>query len=190
MLMRILFITCLLGLMALASCNKQGSASGDSAAAAKDASSAPQLAADAQAPPEAPAAETGAGAAAALPASITLVDGKTVPVIAASAVDSDPKAHAGLVAIAGEVTQVFAEKGAFMLKDSPKDADCKTEDSCGCCSKAEVPVRLALEDFNGTLPAAKQNVIVVAEVSLTETGYTLAVSEVRSGDTTLLTRKV
>lgn len=183
---RLLFAILALGLLVLAACNKQTTASGDAAVGAAGAGASQEPAAAAH--DEHGAAETHA-AEAAIPASITLADGKTLNVVAASAIDGDPKAHAGLVAIAGEVTKVYADKGAFMLKDNPKDEDCKTEDSCSCCSTAEVPVRLTMADYDGALPAAQDAVIVIAEVSPTAAGYTLAVREVRSGDKKILTRK-
>ncbi len=166
----------------LAACNKTTAPATSTSATAAAGSTAPLTAA-------ADPAATAEPAAAEPASSIQLADGTQVPVIAASVLDSDPKAHAGLVAISGEVSQVFAEKGTFMLKDCPKDDDCKTTDSCSCCSTAEVPVRVELSAYDGGLPAVQQDVIVIAEVSPTETGYTLAVREVRQGAKSILTRK-
>jgi hypothetical protein len=180
------FIVVLLAICLLAACNKPQPADGTT-------SSAPAADAVASTPPAdsaaAPAETEHSAAGAALPSSVQLSDGSSVSVIAASVVDGDPKAHAGLVAIAGEVSQVYADRGTFMIKDCPKDEDCKTTDSCSCCSSAEVPVRLSLSDYDGALPEVAQDVIVIAELQPTETGYTLAVREVRSGESTLLVRK-
>lgn len=169
----------LVGLITLAACNK-AVAPESSTATTSSAASAPA----ASAPPE-----TAAPAEVKAPSSLVLADGTKVQVVTASVLDGDPKAYTGLVAITGEVSQVFAEKGTFMLKDCPKDADCKTEDNCSCCSKAEVPVRLVLSEYTGNMPQAQQEVVVIAEVSPTGTGYTLAVREVRLGEKAILTRK-
>lgn len=193
--LRLIVFAALCGVLTLAACNKGGStgysantganstASNVSAGHSADDGHGHAVA-EAQAPAE---AQTPAGVE---PSSIVLADGTEVKVIEASVLDGDPKAYSGLVAISGEVATVYADKGTFTLKDCAKDDDCKTTDSCGCCSKAQVPVRLELKDYDGALPEAAQDVIVIAEVSPTETGYSLAVREVRQGDKAILTKKV
>ena len=183
--MRLLSLAAMIGVLTVAACNKGGSTdSGDPAASAGLANTAAETAV-------APAADTAApvAAEAAEPDSIALADGTPLPVIKASVLDSDYQAHVGLVAIAGEVAAVYADKGTFMLKDCPEDESCKTEDNCACCSEAQIPVRVAASVFDGALPAVAQEVIVIAEVSATAAGYNLDVREVRQGDQAILTRK-
>ena len=183
---RLLAITAIACVLLFAACNKGD----DSASSTADTQVAKESA------PKVTAAEAAAAGEASAPteksteaSSVTLADGTQAKVIAASLLDSDPKANAGRVAIKGEVVQVFADKGTFVLKDCAKDEDCKTEDYCSCCSEAQMPIKLEMDQYAGQLPEAKQDVLVIADVNPTEAGYTRAVLEDRLADKAILTRK-
>lgn len=133
--------------------------------------------------------EAAAPAGAAEAGSIKLSDGSAVQLINVGLLDGDYKNHAGLVAIDGEVAQVFADKGTFMLKNCV-DASMKASGcSKPCCGEAQIPVKVDMTKFSGVMPEAGADVVVIGDVSVTETGYTLAVREVRSGEQTILSLK-
>jgi hypothetical protein len=118
----------------------------------------------------------------AVPSSLALADGKSVPVISVATLNADPKAHSGLVAIDGTIGDVFADKGRFMLVDCGA-GHCEDKNCAGCSADQQVPVRYDAAGIKGELPAKAQRVFVVAEVKPTETGgFTLAVQEVRCGE--------
>lgn len=126
---------------------------------------------------------------AAAPATIKLADGKKVPVVSVIALNADPKAHEGLIAIDGQVSEVFGDKGRFMLA-AYGEGVC-TDESCeGCAADQQVPVRYDKTKAKGVLPKKEQKVYVVAVIKSTETGgYTLDLREIRAGEKVLMTIK-
>ncbi len=134
-------------------------------------------------------AEAGAPAGAEEAGTIKLADGSAVQVINVGLLDGDYRNHSGVVAIDGEVAQVFADKGTFMLKNCVDEG--MKADGCTkpCCAEAQIPVKLDMSLYSGQLPAAGSDVLVIGNVAVTETGYTLTVQEVRSGEKTILSRK-
>ncbi|MCC7477546.1 hypothetical protein IT575_03720 [bacterium] len=135
------------------------------------------------------AAPAGAPAGAQESGSIKLADGSAAPVINVGLLDGDYKNHSGLVAVDGEVAAVFVDKGTFMLKNCVDESMKADGCSKACCAEAQIPVKLDMSLYSGELPAVGTDVMVIGDVSLTETGYTLAVREVRTGEKTILSRK-
>ena len=137
---------------------------------------------------EAVAGEAPAGEATTAPTAITLASGKSVPVVGVAALNQDPKAHSGLIAIDGTVGELYADKGRFMLVDCVTAAACEDPGCAGCGADMKVPVRFDVASVKGDLPAAKQRVFVVAEVTPTETGgFELKLQEIRTAEKTLCT---
>lgn len=130
------------------------------------------------APPAAPAQASLAGT------TIALADGAQVEIISVGGFDQTYKTLNGTVAIEGRVAEVFPERGAFVLVDYDRMAECQS----GCCPQAEVPVRLTLAEFKGELPSAELEIIVIGELALNDLGYELTVNEIRCGSEVLLSR--
>jgi hypothetical protein len=130
--------------------------------------------------------EEKAGSIEAAPASITLASGKTVKVVGVAALNEDPKAHTGLVAIDGTVGELYADKGRFMLVDCATAAACTDPGCASCGADMKVPVRFDVASVKGDLPEVRQRVFVVAEIAPTKTGgFELKVQEVRTADKTI-----
>jgi hypothetical protein len=117
---------------------------------------------------------------------IKLADGKVVRVVTVAALNADPKANKGVVAIDGSIGAVYPDKGSFIVLDN--GVHCTDEHCAGCAADQKVPVRVDMTKVKGTLPAKAQRVYVVADVTPTTAGgFTLAVHEVRSGEDVLFT---
>ena len=112
--------------------------------------------------------------------------GTEVKVISIGTFDTRKKELSGVVAVEGRVSRVFAERGAFMLVDYDQMDGCTDS----CCPVTEIPVRLVIEEYEGALPAVDDVVVLIADLTLTETGYDLAVAEVQCGGEPILTRAV
>lgn len=121
--------------------------------------------------------------------SVKLADGSTAPVINVGLLDGDYKNHVGLVAIDGQVAQVFADKGTFMLKNCVDEGMKAGGCTKPCCADAQIPVKVDMTQFMGKLPETGSDVMVVANVTLTSTGYKLDVREIHKGNLTVLARK-
>lgn len=115
---------------------------------------------------------------------IAIATGEEVEIISVGSFDQDYKSLSGVVAIEGRVAEVYPERGALLLVDYDRMADCES----GCCPQAEVPVRLVLEEFNGELPPQDLEVVVVGDLTVKNMGYELVVNEIRHGDEVLLSR--
>jgi hypothetical protein len=125
----------------------------------------------------------------AAPATIKLADGKKVPIVTVLQLNADPKAHKGLIAIDGQVGEVFADKGRFMLA-AYGEGVCTDENCEGCAADQQLPIRYDKAKITGKVPAKDQKVYVVAIVTPTETGgFTVELKEIRSGDKTILSVK-
>jgi hypothetical protein len=123
----------------------------------------------------------GAGGAAA--AATLTSDG--IRIVDATAVDVDPNPYVGRVAINGKVGDVWAEKGTFTLVDLKQMPGCTD----GCCPKTNIPVSVSLAEYSGDFPKAGEVVLVICELSTTDTGgYSVQVEEVRQGEKTLIKR--
>jgi hypothetical protein len=119
-------------------------------------------------------------------ASIELADGKLVRIVTVAALNTDPRAHKGTIAIDGSIGAVYPDKGSFIVLDN--GVHCTDEHCTGCAADQKVPVRVDLAKVKGKLPAKAQRVYVIADVNPTQGGgFTLAVHEVRSGEHVLFT---
>jgi hypothetical protein len=128
-------------------------------------------------------------ASAAAPTSIKLADGKKVPIVTVAALNAAPKDHEGLIAIDGQVGEVWGDKGRFMLVDYGV-GHCEDENCTGCAADQQVPIRYDKTKAKGVQPKKEQKVYVIAVCKTTETGgFTLEVREVRAGDKVLMTVK-
>ncbi len=105
-----------------------------------------------------------------------------VAVVSVGNFDAGIKSLPGLVAIEGRVSESVAERNAFILVDCSNKAGCQDT----CCPQATVPVRLAADSYTGELPQVGESVIVIGDLTVTETGYQLDVIEARRGSKTLL----
>ncbi len=103
-------------------------------------------------------------------------------VISVGDFDANTKSLAGLVAIEGRVSETNADMHAFILVDCSNKAGCQSS----CCPQASVPVRLTAGGYTGDLPQAGEAVVVIGDLTVTETGYKLDVLETRRGSETLL----
>jgi hypothetical protein len=75
-----------------------------------------------------------------------------------------------------------------MLVDCDTAAACSDPGCASCAADMKLPVRVDPATLQGALPAARERVLVVAEVSPTTTGgFELKVREIRDGDKTVLT---
>ena len=113
---------------------------------------------------------------------LSLANGKEVEIISVGKFDSDLQSLDGLIALEGRVLEVYADNGRLVLVDTDPTVDCST----GCCPQAQVPVRLALQDFAGDLPAVNSEVIIVGNLSVTKMGYDLVVQEIRQAGKVVL----
>jgi len=117
---------------------------------------------------------------------VKAASGEEIEVISVGTFDTKTKELAGMIALEGRVSKVFAERGAFMIVDFEQMDGC--QDSC--CPATEIPVRLAIEEYEGDLPAVDDVVILVADLTLTDTGYNLEVAEVQRAGEAILTKTV
>lgn len=118
--------------------------------------------------------------------SFTLDSGEEVGILSVGDFDTQLNLLDGLIAIEGRVAEVFADRGAFVLVDADRMAGC----SDGCCPDVEVPVRIALEEYEGGLPEADSQIVVVGDLEVTKMGYDFAVREIRQGEEVLLSPKI
>jgi hypothetical protein len=95
--------------------------------------------------------------------------------------DQNLRQLSGLVAIEGRVKASYPERGALILVDCSNMADCND----GCCPQAEVPVRLELENYDGQLPQTDREIVIVGDLTVSDTGYELAVRQIRHHDEVL-----
>jgi len=170
----------LLALTPLAACNTAGkdNATADSVQPATAAVPAQTSQSDTMKDP--------AGAYQSVAGSILALDsGEEVPVLSVGDFDQRLNKLDGLVAIEGRVKESYPERGALVLVDFANMAGC----SDGCCPQAEVPVRLALEEYSGSLPEPDREIVVIGDISVSETGYDLAVREIRQDEEILLRLK-
>lgn len=113
---------------------------------------------------------------------LSLASGEEVEIISVGKFDTDLQSLGGLIAVEGRVAEVFADKGRMLLVDTDPTKSCQD----GCCPLAEVAVRLALENFEGEMPLAETEVIVVGDLTITSMGYEFAVQEIRQDGEVLL----
>lgn len=108
---------------------------------------------------------------------LELSDNEKVMIVSVADFDAKSDEYEGLVAIEGRVSESYPDKASFILVDADNMKGC----SSGCCPQAKVPVRVAVSDDGkeSAVPAVDEMVIVVAQLTLTETGYTLDVRELR-----------
>ncbi len=111
------------------------------------------------------------------------IEGDTpVKVISVGEFDTGIKTLPSLVAIEGRVSESVAKMSTFILVDCSNKPGCEST----CCSQATVPIRLTAGNYTGELPQVGESVIVIADLTVTETGYQLDVFEARRGSKTLL----
>ena len=108
-----------------------------------------------------------------------------VTVLSVGSFDEQQQSLDGWIAVEGRVAEAYPERGALILVDTGNMEGCAD----ACCPQVQVPVKLALEDYAGTMPAFDQQVVIIGEFSRQELGYELQVSEIHSGGTVLLKRK-
>ncbi|MCB1217893.1 hypothetical protein KDL44_10895 [bacterium] len=108
---------------------------------------------------------------------LALAGDEKVLIVSVADLDSKARDLEGLVALEGRVAESYPDKGTIILVDCDNMKGCQD----GCCPQTRVPVRLskAAGEEKVSVPAVDEYVIVVADLSLTETGYNLAVREVR-----------
>jgi len=167
----------LLGLLWLASCNTRDTDNSVSDAAQAQPAVNP-------APTPAPASEAAEGYQPLAGSILALDSGEEFAVLSVGDFDQKFKELSGLVAVEGRVKEAYPESGALVLVDCDNMAGCGD----GCCPQAEVPLRLAMADYAGALPETNHEVIVIGDISVTDTGYDLAVREIRQGDEVLLSQ--
>ena len=109
---------------------------------------------------------------------LELLGDEKVLIVSVGELDAKSKDMEGLVAIEGKVAESYPDRGTIILVDVV-DSGCG--DDCATCPRARVPVRLSKADGEEkvSVPGVDEMVIVVADLSLTETGYTLNVRELR-----------
>ncbi len=133
--------------------------------------------------PSAEAAEPEAAKYTPIAGSDIAIGGDThVTVISVGDFDANIKSLTGLVAVEGRVSESVAEMNTFILVDCSKEAGCESN----CCPLATVPIRLTAGNYTGDLPRKGESVIVIGDLTVTETGYQFGVIEVRRGSRTLL----
>lgn len=163
----------LFGLVLLGACN-QAKESVDTGTRAATARPADIPAMDVKSSPSEPQART----------MLTLASGEEVSVLSVGEFEQKLSGLSGLVAIAGRVKEAYPERGALILVDCANMAGCGD----GCCPQAEVPVRMALSEYEGSLPAVDCDVIVVGDLTVRDAGYELAVREIRQGEEILISK--
>jgi len=168
---------CLLVLLLATACNQEEAENPATATA--------QVSPGTSAAAEPPAQEGGDAHQATGGSVLALNTGEEVNVLSVGDFDQRLKDLTGLVAIEGRVKEAYPERGALVLVDCTNMAGCTD----GCCPQAEVPVRLVLENYSGTLPEADREVVVVADITVLDAGYELAVREIRQGEEVLLSLK-
>lgn len=111
---------------------------------------------------------------------LALSDDEKVMIVSVGTLDSKASEMAGLVAFEGRVAESYPDRGTIILVDSENMEDCPD----GCCPQARVPVRLSKAEGSEevSVPGVNEMIIVVADLSLTETGYNLDVRELRPAD--------
>lgn len=171
---------CLLALLLAAACNQDEAES--PATATAQAVPGTTVAAEPPAQPKQESADVHQSSAGSI---LALNTGEEVTVLSVGDFDQRLKDLTGVVAIEGRVKAAYPERGALVLVDCANMAGCGD----GCCPQAEVPVRLALEDYSGAMPEADREVVVIADITVLEAGYELAVREIRQGEEVLLSLK-
>jgi hypothetical protein len=108
---------------------------------------------------------------------LDLGNDEKVMIVSVGDIDAKSADYEGLVAIEGRVSESYPDKASFILVDADNMKGC----SSGCCPQAKVPVRVAksADGKDAAVPGVDEMVIVVAQLTLTETGYTLDVRELR-----------
>jgi len=114
---------------------------------------------------------------------VTTGDGVSATVISVGVFDANTNLFAGRIAVEGRVEESFPDRNTFVLVDCSTDAGCTK----ACCPQAKVPVRLDAGAYDGRLPRQGESVVVIGDLTVTDTGYHFDVMEARSGAETLLT---
>ena len=166
----------LLGLLVLVGCNTR-----DADDTAADAPAQP-AASPAATPEPVTAGAAGEGYQPLAGSVLALENGEEIAVLSVGDFEQNLRQLGGLVAVEGRVKEAYPERGTLVLVDCANMAGCGD----GCCPQAEIPVRLALEEYTGVLPIAEHEVIVIGDLSVNDAGYDLAVREIRRGDEVLL----
>lgn len=108
--------------------------------------------------------------------------GQQVEVLSVGKFDEQQKSLAGLVAIEGRVAESYPDRGALIMVDTTNMEGCAED----CCPKAQVPIKLPGEDFEGEFPVIGQQVIVIGTLTQLELGYELAIMDIRANGDILL----
>jgi hypothetical protein len=181
-------------LTALGACNQRTAAVPSHSAAAPAGIATPSAAPMTPRQPAAAGSTSLASHAAAKPASaspaspsqaggtLQLASGERVPIIGVLQLNTDAKAHVGLVALEARVMLTDPQRSTVVLVDLAKGARCTT----GCNPAATFPMHVVLENYQGGLPAANTQVLVIGRVSLAGDDFKLDVREVRQGDKVIL----
>jgi hypothetical protein len=120
---------------------------------------------------------------------IKLTGGQKVPIVTVAELNAAPADHEGLIAIDGQVGELYPDKGRFILFDYAA-GHCEDPTCEGCAADQQLPIRYDKAKLTGKLPAKADKVYAVAFVKVTDTGgFTVALREVRRGDKTILTIK-
>ncbi|MEZ5337121.1 MAG: hypothetical protein R3F46_02560 [bacterium] len=172
---RFIAILAMLLILPVAGCNK-GGASTESTASATSKVPSIVSSAEAASTAAAPAKEESSYEPLA-GKELELSKDEKVIIVSVADLDSKAKDMQGLVALEGRVAESYPDKGTIILVDCDNMKGCQD----GCCPQTRVPVRLSKgsDERKVSVPGVDEYVIVVADLSLTETGYTLAVREVR-----------
>jgi len=116
---------------------------------------------------------------------LTLPGGERVPVVSIMQLDADPGAYRGLIALAGRVMLSDPARSQFVLLDASMGPSKRA--SCG--GDCMLPLTVALEQYEGSLPVANADVVVLVDVSQAGQETRLEVREVRQGDKVILKKK-
>jgi hypothetical protein len=107
---------------------------------------------------------------------------KVVDLAVAFAAPADHKGHIGLE---GKVAEVASKERTFTLVSTTAEPGCTEE----CCPGDRLTVEVPTADWKGKLPKVGDSIVAIGELTPLTVGFDLAVSEVRSGDKVLLSRK-
>ena len=163
------------GLLLLAGCNQK--TEGTTAQASAPAAAKPVVEATEAAAPAVPSL---AGTV------ITAATGTELTVLSVGEFDQSWTELSGQVAIEGRVQEVYPERGALVLVDFDSQKDCA---DCDSCVQTTLPVRLAVDEYEGSFPGTETVIVMTGSIAPNETGgYDFTLAEIRQGEETLLSR--
>jgi hypothetical protein len=110
---------------------------------------------------------------------IKLAGGQKVPIVTVAQLNAAPADHEGLIAIEGQVGELFPDKGRFILFDFAA-GHCDDPTCEGCAADQQLPIRYDKAKLKGKLPAKADKVFAVAFITPTKGGgFTVELREIR-----------